>query len=297
MSLINSQNLPLISIVIPTYNEERNIERLLISIKNQDYDNVEIIIIDQSSTDNTINIAKKYTKHIIIIPKPKFYSPPGKNRNVGARKAKGKILIHLDADMELPDLNFLNRLLCLFDKTHQAVIIHEIDIANGYWNKCKALERRFYWNTDMEAARAVTKSLFVRINGYDEDINSGEDFYISQQYKKNTKITSDDKLFLYHYTGNLPLSKLLRKKFDYGKTAHMFINKSTLDKTMHVNVVKVSLCAYAKNYKFFFSDPKYFIGILILRVLEYIALNFGRLCFFYENQALKKFTNIDKFYS
>ena len=58
---------PTISIVIPTYNEEINIERCLSSIIRQNYPSqkIELIVVDDDSTDNTINIAKKFGAKIL----------------------------------------------------------------------------------------------------------------------------------------------------------------------------------------------------------------------------------------
>jgi len=53
------KNFPKISVIVPTYNSSRTIEKCLKSIKNQTYQNIEIIVIDNNSSDNTLKIAKK----------------------------------------------------------------------------------------------------------------------------------------------------------------------------------------------------------------------------------------------
>ncbi len=55
-------NKPLVSVIITTKNEERNIETCLKSIKNQTYKKIEVIVIDNNSADSTEKISKKYTK-------------------------------------------------------------------------------------------------------------------------------------------------------------------------------------------------------------------------------------------
>ena len=50
----------LVSVTIPTYNSEKTLRKTLMSVKNQSYKNIEIIIIDSNSKDKTIEIAKKY---------------------------------------------------------------------------------------------------------------------------------------------------------------------------------------------------------------------------------------------
>ena len=85
---------PSISIIIPTLNEEKYIERCLKSLKNQSFRNFEIIVSDSYSTDDTVKIAKKYGAKVVLTKK----TGPAAGRNEGARKAKGSILVFLDAD-------------------------------------------------------------------------------------------------------------------------------------------------------------------------------------------------------
>lgn len=272
---INEQ--PLVSIVVPTYNEEKNIKILLESIQKQRYKNIEIIIVDQSSTDKTVSIAKQYGATTINLPKPKFYSPPGNNRNIGVKKARGSILLHLDADMKLPNIYFIENFIKLFDREHQAVIIHETDIAEGFWNKCKAFERSLYWNTEMESARGVSMKLFKKVGGYEKTISSGEDFYISKKFENYTKLNSSIKVFVYHRTGSITLKRLLEKKYNYGKTARLFLSRIKAYNIYIPNIAITSLKIYLKKWKLLCSKPLQSICLLLLRFFEFIALTLGML--------------------
>ena len=82
-----------ISIIIPAYNEEKYLEKTINSIRNQDFKNYEIIVVCNGCTDQTEKIAKKYSK-TFSIKNPNI----AEARNEGARKAKGKKLVFLDAD-------------------------------------------------------------------------------------------------------------------------------------------------------------------------------------------------------
>lgn len=288
---IGIKNKPLVSIIIPTYNEERNIDILLTSIRKQKYKKIEIIVVDQSSTDKTVEIAKRHSATILSLPKPKFYSPPGNNRNIGAKKASGSILLHLDADMKLPKVDFIDDFIGLFDNEHEAVIIHEVDIAEGFWNRCKALERSLYWNTEMEAARGVTAELFKKIKGYEKTISSGEDFYISKKFEKYTKLNSSKKVFIYHRTGNLSLKKLLLKKYNYGKTAKLFFLRTNTRNFYIPNIALTSLKIYLKNWKSLLSTPIPSIFMLLLRIFEFIATNLG---IFVQDVSNFKFSLLEK---
>src|SRR3989304_9732791 len=87
---------PLVSIIVTTKNESDVIERLLKSIKSQTHDNLEIIVVDNQSSDRTKEISKQYTRNVYD------YGPErSAQRNFGARKAGGQYFLFLDADMEL----------------------------------------------------------------------------------------------------------------------------------------------------------------------------------------------------
>ncbi len=88
---------PQISIIIPTYNEEKNIGRLLQSIEKQSFKAYEIIVVDSDSTDRTVEIAKEHNAR--VINEKRRGVSIAKNR--GAREAKGGILYFIDADTEL----------------------------------------------------------------------------------------------------------------------------------------------------------------------------------------------------
>ena len=181
---------PLVSVIVPTRNSAEKIEMCLTSIEQQTYRNIEVIIVDQGSDDKTLNKCGRFSTRVLLVPKSKFYTPPTISRNVGAKIAKGKYLLHIDSDMELTPLVVEECVMKSEDESFGAIIIHEIDIAEGYWGKCKALERSCYvGDSDLEGARFVTKAIFDAIGGYDEFLSSGEDWDINRRYKNITKLS------------------------------------------------------------------------------------------------------------
>ena len=87
-----------ISIVIPTYNSENTIDDLMRSILSQKRQSGEIIIVDDCSTDRTVQIIEKYSVKIIINEKNRGAAT---SRNSGVREAKGDIILFLDSDTYL----------------------------------------------------------------------------------------------------------------------------------------------------------------------------------------------------
>lgn len=87
---------PLVSIVIPCYNRERYIEDALNSALAQTYENIEIIVVDDGSTDNSVAVLSKYEDKITLIQqKNKGVSAA---RNEGLRAVSGEYVIFLDSD-------------------------------------------------------------------------------------------------------------------------------------------------------------------------------------------------------
>ena len=127
---------PKVSIILPARNEEKFIDKCLVSLLNQDYDNYEIIVINDSSEDSTGDLikkyAKKYSKIIPVDANPKPAGWVGKNWACmeGYKKATGELLLFTDSDtrhansvislavshllsLELDALTVIPRMLCL----------------------------------------------------------------------------------------------------------------------------------------------------------------------------------------
>ena len=102
-----------ISIVIPTYNSEKYIKRCVDSVRNQLYENIEILIIDNGSTDNTQQICEEYAKkdrRIKNIQSNRFGVSAA--RNIGLEHATGKYIQFLDSDDAIKP----NMISCLYEK-------------------------------------------------------------------------------------------------------------------------------------------------------------------------------------
>src|SRR5579872_2229375 len=130
----------IVSVIIPTKNEERNIARCLQSIKNQTYKEFELIVIDNRSVDHTQEIAKHYTK-LVFTKGPERSS----QRNYGAEKAKGKYLLFIDADMELTPPVFEECIKKIQTSGKVGgIFIPEIPIGKNFYERSKAFERSLY---------------------------------------------------------------------------------------------------------------------------------------------------------
>jgi len=263
--------LPLVSIVITTKNEEKNIETCLISIKKQTYKNIQIIVVDNNSTDNTKSIAKKYTR--LVYDKGPERSA---QRNYGAKKADGIYLLFLDADMKLSKY-VVNECVTVMEKEKiGGVIIPEESYGIGFWSQCKKLERSFYiGNKFIEAARFYSKKAFLLAGGFDESLTGPEDWDLSQRISRKYKVDRIHSL-IFHNEGKLSLKITMQKKYYYAKKIGLYINKS---ENRSDYIKQLSLI---ERYKIFFTEPKKMfknpfiaIGMLVMKTGEFIAVGLG----------------------
>jgi len=90
-----------VSIIIPTYNEEEYIANCLIAIQNQDFEDYEVIVVDNGSTDKTKDVVSLFRKVRFVEQKAELGA--GASKNYGADIANGQILLFIDADEVIYD--------------------------------------------------------------------------------------------------------------------------------------------------------------------------------------------------
>lgn len=259
---------PLVSVIVPTKNSEDFLENCLKSIKQQTYKNVELIVVDNNSTDRTKEIAEKYTKKV-------YNQGPERSaqRNFGAKKSKGKYFLFVDSDMELSHEVIESCVSKVSNGKIKLVVIPEESFGQGFWAQCKKLERSFYLKVEwIEAARFYEREIFLEMNGYDENIIGEEDFDLPQRIKsKHSKqMVGRINKFIYHNEGELSLLRTIRKKSYYALA---------LDNYKRINTNAEYLkkqSSLTTRYKMYFSNPKklFFnpiigIGMLLMKTCEF----------------------------
>ncbi len=94
---LNNDKLPLVSVIIPLYNSGNYIKETIQNVLEQSYKNIEILVVDDGSSDNSLKVAKSFESN-----KVKIFTQPNKGasaaRNLGLREAKGEFIQFLDAD-------------------------------------------------------------------------------------------------------------------------------------------------------------------------------------------------------
>ena len=187
-----------ISVIIPAFNEEKILGNCLLSLKEQDFKDFEIIVVDNNSTDKTPEIAKKFGA-ILVSEKNQGVAFA---RNKGAKIAKGEILVFTDADTILPK-NWLSRIKeeCENDKNlvafggscqfYSGPI--SARLASKFLLKPFLFLDKFFsggFNL-MGCNMAIKKETFFKAGGFNEKLKLNEDVEISYRLREIGKVKFD----------------------------------------------------------------------------------------------------------
>ncbi|MEK7090968.1 MAG: glycosyltransferase [Patescibacteria group bacterium] len=266
----------LVSIIIPTYNEEKVIDRLLVSINNQSYPRIESLVIDDSSTDGTLKIASQIATVVI----KRKHAERSIQRNYGASISHGEYLLFLDADMQLaPDVvsECIQRIQS--DASIGAIAIPEQPIASNFLEKVKAFERSFYsekGDPDTDAARFFPRKLFQKAGGYDETITGPEDWDLPETIVKMGYKIGRISTRIRHYERIPSLLSLIKKKYYYGLSSHRYFKKHNLS-IVGPKTIYFLRPVFYKNWRQLVRNPILTVGMLVVLALEQLFGGLGYL--------------------
>jgi glycosyltransferase involved in cell wall biosynthesis len=241
--------MPYFSIVIPSFNRAHIINRVIKGILEQSFQDFEILIIDDGSTDTTKNSIKEYSNDIRI--KYHYQNNAGvcAARNTGAKLVKGAFLIFLDSD-DTVEKSWLQDF-------HDSLVNQNYDIAycnitvlksDGSTKKINAANP--YGNNtgkgaDMAGSWAIKKELFLKIGMYDTQIKFGENSELRLRLEfEKPRVVLVDKYNFNYYTSPDGGSKNNHNKMDsilYTLDKH----KAHYDKSIRVKKLYLQNAAVA----------------------------------------------------
>lgn len=263
---------PVVSIIIPTKNSAKTLATCLDSIVNQYYKNIEIIIIDNHSTDNTMEIARRYTNAIHT------YGPERSFQiNYGVQMASGKYIYRVDSDFVL-ERNVVSEAVNMAESNgYGAIIIHNTsDPTVSFWAKVRKFERDMYDSGLDElkiAVRFVRKDVFMSVGGFDTRMISGEDYDLHNRIieKYNVGRINAKETHLGEYKS---LREVARINYFYGKNTGLFLR---IHKTRGFRQVSPFRKVYLRNYKQFLRHPILSAGFIVYLTVKYFSAVLGLL--------------------
>lgn len=227
VSYINSEK-PLVSVIIPTYNRANLIGRAIQSVLNQTYRNIEIIIVDDASNDNTEEIVTKFHNINVVYIRHNCNKGGGAARNTGIKASNGQFIAFLDDDDE-----WLNDKLEKQVKTILTLSSEWGGIYCGFYRitdkKIKKIEVFKKGNLKTELLKEqldigssstllFIKKIILEIGLFDETFERNQDFELLIRFFRKYKLFSLEEPLVKIYTRNynIPNGEMMAKvKYKY----------------------------------------------------------------------------------
>lgn len=208
---------PLISIIVPVYNGEKFLKRCIDSILNQSYKNIEVIMIDDGSTDSSKNICQNYISHD---KRMIYYFQTNRGvssaRNLGINKMKGDWCCFVDSDDWIEENFLAMRVEKLLSNSYEILFDGYVTESNN--GACSS--KTSFENVDLStfsfgekinylqkldvlgyAVTKIFKSEIIKKNSliFEPDLRLGEDLIFTLRYLRHTKNIGLLPVSLYHY--------------------------------------------------------------------------------------------------
>jgi glycosyltransferase involved in cell wall biosynthesis len=262
-------NWPKISIVTPSFNQGAYIERTILSILNQNYPNIEYIIIDGGSVDNTVEIIEKYSDKISYWVSEKD-SGQSNAINKGFRISSGEIVAWLNSD-DFYTAGILKKIATIFLENEKANIIScqtiRIDESGNFIRQADvpstSFNDIFFWNYHLpQPGTFFKKKLIEKVNYLDENLHFSMDYDLWFKFAKETDFLIREEIaaieLLHSKTKNLDKKNEMNIKIE-----HLFVQMRHADSdALMKKLIEHNLRGMNKPISFLNKARKFFSNLL-----------------------------------
>lgn len=258
-----------VSFVVPTRNSARTIGACLRSIRAQSGRPIELIVVDNSSTDRTLEEASALADAVITAGPER-----SAQRNLGAAASHGEHVVFVDSDMVL-EPGIASQVAAEFGRDPRlgGLVLPEESFGAGFWAECKVLEKQLYvGDPNVEAARAFRRRAFDEIGGYDTGLTGPEDWDLPDRLRRAGWAIGRVAATVHHDEGRLRLRDTFRKKRYYGRTVAPYVTRHG-----RVGTRKAVRSALFRDPSRFIRQPRVSLGLLGLKVVEFTGVVVGML--------------------
>ncbi len=278
-----------ISVIVPNYNGSRTIGRCLEALFASSYDNFEVVVVDDCSTDGSPEIIRRFPCKPVLLHQR---SGASRARNVGAQNSSGEVLFFIDSDC-MVQRDTLSRV-------SRAVVAGEKTVVGGTYTRLPGDERFFsifqsvfihYSETKRQRpdyiashAMAIERDLFKKSGGFPEDFMPIiEDVEFSHRLRRSGFVLRMDTSILVSHVFDFTLMKSLQNAFRKSmywtaysiKNRDLLSDSGTASKELKTNVAAYFSVLFICALSLFFQKPALMLWApAVLGINAYISRNF-----------------------
>ena len=251
---------PLVSIIIPTYNSSKTVEKCLKSVKKQTYENIETIVSDNFSTDKTADIARKYKARVVLKGSERAVA-----KNYGASVARGSLLYFIDSDFVLA-CDTVQKCVRAITKA-DALVTSKASVGKSFWARTISYKNQLLADDpSVLAARFMKKDVFFKAGGFHETLVYGEDVDLHRRLLDAGYLIRKVNAIEWHIGEPKTLKEFVLKKCYYGKTLKRYLKRDRRVIYTHLNPFKLELL------KGVLKNPSLLIfGLGVIQIVDYIV--------------------------
>jgi len=259
----NKSDGPLVTIIVPTRNSACYLQACLKSIKDQDYPNIELIVVDRNSTDSTVSIAKSYGATILNAGPER-----SAQLNAGAKVAQGQYIFRVDSDFRL-EQSIVSECVSLAIAGADAIVVHNTAIEIGWLSKIRKFEVDMYkYSLDHSTARFISAAALRSIGGYAENMTAGEDYDFQNKITSHGYTTAFCHAEATHLDEPIHLSPVIRKYFIYGRDFSHYLSSNRDPSRIQLAFIRKDFIDHKRNL---LEHPLLTIGLVFYHSLKYIS--------------------------
>lgn len=242
---------PLISVIVPTFNNQLTIAACLESIRLQTYSDIEVIVVDNFSTDLTYAIASRYADKIFLHGDERC-----EQANCGVSVANGEFILRMDADLVL-DSSVIAECVETSLNGYEAVEVHNSPDPTISWI---ARARRFEYDLlrgDVRriSARFVNRDLYLAVGGLDSSLIAGEDYDFQNRLDRRGVKLGFIRAQAISISEPTSIVLMVRKHFRYGRQSVQFREVTDRGKNGQLDVSSILQKLYLRKWREYVATP------------------------------------------
>jgi glycosyltransferase involved in cell wall biosynthesis len=259
---------PLVSVIVPTLNSRRTIGTCIDSIMKQTYKNVEIVVVDNNSQDDTRELVSHFNVKLLVAGPERSAQV-----NLGVESASGKYVYRVDSDFLVGE-DVIRECVdaCETNDLDGMVVRNVSDPSVSFWSRVRKFERDMHQESESNVAvRFVNREVWLKLRGLDENLVAGEDYDFHERFVKSAHkfgLTRSSEL---HLNEPRTLAEVAVKHYYYGKTIVRYVRKDPISASIKLDPLR----AVRPRNRTSFRDPVLIGGYAVYQLVRYAATLLG----------------------